>query len=217
MRPYNPEDKEAKYRTMIDRNDVVHVRNDRILAKCSKRYFDKHGRGVVLSEAMAKLGNISELKRLKNVEMTADDIKAVTDSVYKMLVVKWLGEHSQYADCVKRYVLNARMSLGMQYEVDQAKAYADGHFHEVDNDFICKKYAELTPKYSSKNRVETVLFEMNKSDPDFNLENEILKYFLQKDEFEIEYREFRTKIPIEVTVIDPCSMPSQIGMCTYTN
>lgn len=94
---------------------------------------DQALRGRILSNAMEKIGNQSELALMYSEGVSTDEVFKVA---FMDLFRQYLERRGKYnvCDVVGRYLLGARMSEGMALEKDLAVAYAHGVLAPVSDD-----------------------------------------------------------------------------------
>lgn len=86
---------------------------------------DQAVRGRILSAAMSKLGNHSELALMRNEYIENQEVIKLAHSI---LMHRYLVEHSKYdvGQMLFRYENDHRLSVGQSIEIDSANAYAQG-------------------------------------------------------------------------------------------
>jgi hypothetical protein len=103
-------------------------------------------RGLVLSEAMTKLGSASELKSLENEEL---DNTEITKLAKLTLMRNYLEKRGRYNtdDLMWRYEGGKMMSLGMQHFVLEAESYAQGLLSPLSEDDAWKDLKNYISKF----------------------------------------------------------------------
>jgi len=90
-------------------------------------------RGLVLSEAMSKLGNASELRLMEQEGLDQSEILKLAKIC---LMEKYLAENGRYdaGETMMRYEGGHRMSQGMASEAAEAEAYAQGQLSPLSDE-----------------------------------------------------------------------------------
>lgn len=179
-------------------------------------------RGLVLSVAMSKIGNASEFKAL---ERESIDDTVLFNAAKIVLMRNYLIQHGRYGvnESIMRFENGYRMSQGMQNEVLEAEAYAQGHLSPLSTDDARSEIIDFI-----KSDVEFSRRELNfkKKLMDLKIGSgevssdgaaalaeaaETLNFFREN---ELGYRKSRSNIDgWEIEVIG--EMPGKIGTCRY--
>ena len=124
-------------------------------------------RGLVLSEAMTKLGSASELKSLENEEL---DNTEITKLAKLTLMRNYLEKRGRYNtdDLMWRYEGGKMMSPGMQHFVLEAESYAQGILSPLSEDdaskdlknYISKCIASGTEPAEHELRTKKILMDL---------------------------------------------------------
>lgn len=205
----------------IIKNDdgTVTVVNARIRVTTSEEDFKKYGRATILSDAMRQLGNASELKLIESEPITEDQVRA---EAYDILVFEYLKEHCHY-DLQKTLIRmhgGHRMSRGMQNDVDEARAYADGIMFPISNDQLMRRMSKLMAenkgRYPHPRELKKIRLQRNLDGLTADAAIEAACKTLQAQrKTELGYRDhfanFRNDWKIEIIG----DMPEQIGTCRY--
>lgn len=104
--------------------NTITVENHTLRVTLPSDEFEKIGRYGVFNDAMRMLGNRSEAAILKNEPVDDDEVFLLARS---SLVTEWIVENGRYNtnETLMRMDGGYRMSIGMQRDVDRARAYAD--------------------------------------------------------------------------------------------
>lgn len=182
-------------------------------------------RGRLLSDAMKKLGNESEVKLLtEETGHKSIDYDEVFLLAKTILISEYLSENTKYNGATElRYFGNHRLSAGMQLEVSEALAYAEGILSPPDNEQIMQEYTEF---YFSHLQKESLGVEKNrflrriklKQSGDPEKAEKVLKKACSQIEYgmklELRYRTAHAKKDgWSIEVIG--DMPETIGFCRY--
>lgn len=198
---------------------TVTVVNARIRVTTSEEDFDKHGRATILSDAMRQLGNTAELKLVESEPITEDQVR---EAAYDILVVEYLKEHcnSDFHKTIMRMHGGHRMSQGMQNDVAEARAYADGVMSPITNCQLMNRMSELMDENEGRDphprEIKKLRLQRNLDGLSADTAIEAAYEVLQSGrENELAYRDhfanFRNAWKIEIIG----DMPEQIGMCRY--
>jgi hypothetical protein len=181
-------------------------------------------RGRILSCAMEKLGNKSELALMYKEGISTDD---VFSTAFMSLMCQYLEQHGKYCvdEVINRYLLGSRMSEGMAHEKDLAVAYAQGILAPLSDEQSRKELEHyvlsMAPDAPLNIReVDTfkqkMLLRRNAGNEDAShaLE-EAAAAVLARKQVEMQYREARAKMNgWKIEVIG--DLPEQIGVCRVT-
>ncbi|WP_196160882.1 hypothetical protein [Reinekea sp. G2M2-21] len=189
-----------------------------------RQTIDQVTRGLVLSTAMSKVGNRSEAALLTaegTLQFTSVEILAAAKSILER---EYLCEHTKYGDqTVMRYFNGHRLSAGMQQEIAEAQAYAEGILCPPDNDQIMHEVTDYFNKHlhdrfngSAERRFLKTIKLKRSTNPDkaivaIESAQRSLAFWSNLD---IEYRKAHANMDgwlIEIIG----EMPSQIGLCRY--
>lgn len=187
---------------------------------------EKVVRGRILSHAMAVLGNQFEAQLLDREKFTLSDeeLQAIKWEAIKSIqdhyVQEFLTEHTKYkaGETFFRYQGGHRLSQGMEFELDEAMAYARAATSELD---YKKLYFDISEKYSEF-RTRMIL-NAAKQGADVKPEAltvddqmaSIIAFKQMMFEIERRYRHRFDNSEFQITVLRPDLMPEQIGLCSY--
>lgn len=181
-------------------------------------------RGLILSEAMSKLGNASELKFLAQEEPESTEI---IQHAKLILIRNYLLKHGRYDadEVITRYQDGLRMSQGMQQEVSEAESYAQGQLSPLSIDeartelinYVREciasgiKPTEAALRFKGK---LTVLKTGGLRDESLAALAEASELLSLLYEIQLRYRKVRANMAgWEIDVLG--DMPDQIGLCRY--
>lgn len=172
-------------------------------------------RGRILSDAMEIIGNRSEALLLDQEPFRLSD-QEVHDIAFNVYMSHWLRDHSKFGDGVTlgRYLNGKRLSRGMAYEMDAARAYAQAALRELDYE---KLYRDTVDKYLPGSQVEIfrAAQEGGRADASADVEEAIYWRWYRWDN-ERRYRHrFDNNNDFTIEIIDTDAMPQQIGLCRY--
>lgn len=182
-------------------------------------------RGLILSEAMSKLGNASELKFLENEE---PDSFEVTKLAKLTLMRNYLEQYGRYNadDAMMRYEEGHRMSQGMQRDVMEAEAYAQGQLAPISDEdartdlinYVLECVASGTEPTQRELHFKKKLMDMKTTgalgDEAASAVAEAADALNFFHEIELRYRKAHANMDgWQIEVIG--DMPDQIGLCRY--
>lgn len=116
----------SRIRVTVSNNIVAEFSRQITLCSLGKNETPEQAvRGRILSAAMSKLGNRSELTHMNNEQIENEDVIKVAHSI---LMHQYLEEHSKYNvnETLFRYTNGHHLFEGQALEIDSANAYAKG-------------------------------------------------------------------------------------------
>lgn len=178
-------------------------------------------RGRILSCAMDKLGNNSELALMYKEGICTDDVFSVA---FMSLMCQHLERRGKYNvdDVLYRYLLGSRMSEGMAHEKDLAVAYAQGILAPLSDDlsrneleqYVLRSAPDVPLDSRAMDTIkQKMLLRRNASNEDATVAlADAVTAVLTRKQVEMQYRESRASMSgwmIEIIG----DLPDQIGVC----
>jgi hypothetical protein len=186
-------------------------------------------RGAILGHAMKILGNQYEAMLLDREEFELDQIELsvvaaeAMQSVKNSYIREDLCEHSKYLEMetYNRYIGGHRLTAGMEFELDAARAYANAATGEIDFQQLfhdtSAKYSEYRTRMvfaAAREGMNTEITEIKHKTAAEHMD-EILWFKKYMFELEREYRHRFDNTEFQIEVLRPDLMPIQIGTCRY--
>ncbi|HAM53090.1 MAG TPA: hypothetical protein DCP92_21205 [Nitrospiraceae bacterium] len=197
--------------------NMITVENGTLRVTLPEEEFQKIGRHGVFDTAMRALGNRCEADLMENEGVDLSDVR---EAVYRQLIVSYLKEHTRYDlnEVLMRMDKGARMSEGMQYDADCAKAYAQGIINPLSLEELHEWAADVYDKNGDLPRRQIKLMELRAGKGDGEQQETMLRVAKESEadhRSEISRRRAMAQSVAHWQIEITGKMPKKVGVCRY--